>query len=137
MRSDEEAIRAEVAATYDRYLAAFIASDLDGINAVVSYPLAHIGDGVVRLFDTFPLNPAELRRAKQWHTTINSQIEVVAVSPTKAHVMLRTADRVREDGSLIETISAFYAFKRTDGGWKLFAISDVVNPAETTDVVMR
>jgi hypothetical protein len=33
---------------------------------------------------------------------------------------------VRTDGSLIETVSAFYAFTRTDGGWKMYAISDVV-----------
>ena len=129
MQADEQPIQAEVAATYERYLAAFIASDLAASDALVFYPLAHIGDGAVRLFDQFPLNPAGLRRAKQWHTTLNSEVEVVAVSPTKAHVILRTADRVREDGSLIETVSAFYAFKKTEEGWKLFAVSDVVNPA--------
>jgi hypothetical protein len=126
---DEQALRAEVGATYTRYLSAFVASDLDTINSLVAYPLAHIGDGAVRLYDEFPLNPAELRRAKQWHTTVNSEVEVVAVSPTKAHVILRTADRLRQDGSLIETVSAFYAFKNTGDGWKLFAISDVVNGA--------
>ena len=115
-------------ATYERYLSSFVDDDLAGIDAVVSYPLAHIGDGAVRLYDTFPIDPGELRRAKAWHTTVNSEYEVVAVSPTKAHVVLRRAERVRADGSLIETVSAFYAFTRTDAGWKLYAISDVLNP---------
>jgi hypothetical protein len=119
----------EVRETYERYLAAFVANDLAGIDAVVSYPLAHIGDGVVRMFDTFPIDPAELMAAKGWHTTLNSRYEVVATSPTKAHVVLFNGDRVRADGSLIETVSAFYAFTRTADGWKLYALSDLVNPA--------
>jgi hypothetical protein len=28
---------------------------------------------------------------------------------------------------LIETVAAFYAFTRTDQGWKIFAISDLVD----------
>jgi len=123
------AVRAEVRATYERYLTSFVNNDLAGINAVVSYPLAHIGEGEVRLLDTFPINPAELKRAKAWHSTVNSRYEVVAASPTKAHVILYSGDRVRKDGSLIETISGFYAFTYTEAGWKLYAISDVVNPA--------
>jgi enamine deaminase RidA (YjgF/YER057c/UK114 family) len=123
------AIRAEVRAAYERYLTAFVDNDLAGIDDVVSYPLAHIGEGEVRLFDTFPINPADLKRVKGWHTTVNSRYEVVAASPAKAHVVLYHADRVREDGSLIETVSAFYAFKHTDAGWKLYAISDVLDPA--------
>jgi hypothetical protein len=125
----DAAVENAVLEAYDRYLAGFIASDLSAINSVVQYPLAHIGEGVVRLFDTFPINPAELRKAKQWHTTTDSVREVVVVSPTKAHVVLRTANRVREDGSLIETISAFYAITHTAEGWKMFALSDVVIPA--------
>lgn len=119
----------DVRATYERYLTAFVNNDLAGIDAVVSYPLAHIGDGEVRMYDTFPIDPAGLKAAKNWHTTLNSRYDVVAVSPTKAHVVLFTADRVRPDGSLIEAVSAFYAFTRTGDGWRLYAISDVVNPA--------
>jgi hypothetical protein len=36
MASAEQTIISDVAATYERYLAAFIASDLDGINAVAT-----------------------------------------------------------------------------------------------------
>jgi hypothetical protein len=118
---------AEVLATYNRYLAAFIAGDLDALNAVVSYPLAHIAETEVRMHDAFPINPIELRRTKAWHTTVNSRFEVVATSSNKAHVVLYHADRTREDGSLIETVSALYVFKRTSDGWRLYAISDLVS----------
>ena len=119
----------DVRATYERYLSSFIRNDLAGIDSVVSYPLAHIADGEVRLHDRFPIDPGKLIAAKQWHTTVNSRFDVVAVSATKAHVVLFSGDRVRADGSLIETVSGFYAFTRTDDGWKMYAISDVVNPA--------
>ena len=51
------------------------------------------------------------------------------MTETKAHLVCRNVRRIREDGSLIEEASAFYAFKKTGEGWKMFAISDVVNPA--------
>jgi hypothetical protein len=127
MTSDANA--AEVLRAYDAYLAAFVASDLGGIDAVVQYPLAHIGEGAVRFHDTFPINPAELRKAKQWHTTLDMKREVVVASPTKAHVVLKSGRRVRQDHSLIETVSGFYAFTKTIDGWKIFAMSDVVIPA--------
>jgi ketosteroid isomerase-like protein len=123
------AIGAQVRAAYERYLSAFVQADLAAIDEVVAYPLAHIGQTGVRLFDTFPINPADLKAAKGWHATVNARYEVVAVSARKAHVLLYSADRIRKDGSLIETVSAFYAFTRTDTGWKLYALSDVVNPA--------
>jgi organic hydroperoxide reductase OsmC/OhrA len=118
---------AAVRTAYERYLDAFAHADLAGIDAVVAYPLARIGHADVRTYDTFPIDPAELRRTSGWHTTVNASYDVVAVSPDKAHVILRHADRVREDGSLIETVAAFYAFTRTDDGWKIFAISDLVD----------
>jgi hypothetical protein len=119
----------EVRMTYERYLSAFVDNDIAGIDAVVSYPLAHIGVGDVRLHDSFPIDPRALKAAKDWHTTVNSRYEVVAISPVKAHVVLYHGDRLRPDGSLIETVSAFYAFTRTGDGWKMYAISDVVNAA--------
>lgn len=126
---DRAAIKVEVGAAFDRYLTAFLQGDMPTINAVVSYPLAYIGATDVQLFDKFPIDPGQLVQAKGWHATVNMQHEVVAVSPSKAHVVLRTADRVRKDGSLIETASGFYAFKHTAQGWRMFALSDVVNPA--------
>lgn len=116
----------DVRAAYEKYLSSFTGNDLAGIDSVVAYPLAYIADGRVVMFDRFPIKPADLMAAKGWHTTVDSRYEVVAVSPTKAHVVLHEGRRVRADGSHIETVSAFYAFTRTDDGWKMYAISDVV-----------
>jgi organic hydroperoxide reductase OsmC/OhrA len=121
------AAAAAVRTAYERYLDAFTHADLAAIDAVVAYPLAHISQGDVRLCGTFPIDPAELRRTSGWHTTVNARYDVVAVSPEKAHLILHRGDRVRADGSLIETVAAFYAFTRTDQGWKIFAISDLVD----------
>lgn len=124
----EPDLRQEVTEAYLAYIRAFLGNDLPGINAVVRYPLAYIGDGEVLLLDTFPVNPADLMAAKQWHSSTNTEFEVVGVSPTKAHVLLPRAQRLRRDGSLIETVSAFYAFTKTPEGWKMFAFSDVTVP---------
>ena len=71
------------------------------------YPLAYIGDGKTTLVDTFPIKPADLMAAEQWHDTKDSSYEVVFASADKAHVILRQATRIRADGSAIETVSAF------------------------------
>ena len=120
---------AAVCAAYERYLSAFLAGDLAAVEALVQLPLAYIGAGETRLLDRFPVSPQALRERKQWHTTVNADYEVSLVAPDKAHVILRSAERVRADGSLIETVAAFYAFTRTTGEWKLFALSDIVIPA--------
>jgi hypothetical protein len=121
--------RAEVEAAYRAYIAGFLASDLAAIDAVIQYPLAYIGGGRVELLEAYPFNPSELRARTGWHTTLDATFDVAAVSRDKAHIVLSHAKRVRADGSLIETVSAFYAFTKTQGGWKLFAISDVSVPA--------
>ena len=71
----------------------------------------------------------EMKKVKGWHHSDSFEIDVVAMTETKAHLVCRNVRRLREDGSLIEEASAFYAFKKTGEGWKMFAISDVVNPA--------
>jgi hypothetical protein len=121
----DERTRHEILATYAAYLAAFIANDISAIDRLVQYPLAYIGHGKATLVDSFPVNPADLMAAKQWHDTKDSSYEVVFASADKAHVILRQATRIRADGSAIETVSAFYALTRTPSGWKFFALSDI------------
>jgi hypothetical protein len=122
-------IEDEVLATVTAYLAAFNANDIPAIDRLMHYPLAFLGNGTTALVDAYPGNPARLMATKGWHTTRDAVCEVVMASAAKAHVILRSAARVRADGSLIETVSAFYALTRTDAGWKIFAISSVVLPA--------
>jgi hypothetical protein len=47
----------EVIEAYQKYLRAFMSDDMSTINALVSYPLAYIGEGVVTLLKEFPLRP--------------------------------------------------------------------------------
>lgn len=119
----------EVSATYEAYTRAFLANDIEAIDGLVKYPIAHIRDDNVVLMDSYPIKPADLIAQKQWHTSTDTQIEIVGISETKAHVVLPNVKRWRKDGSLIETASAFYAFTRTAAGWKMFAISGISLPA--------
>jgi hypothetical protein len=126
---DQQDEKDEVIATYQAYTRAFLANDMDAINELVLYPLAYVGAGKTVLLDSFPVKPADLMESKQWHTTTDTEFEVVGVSSTKAHVILPHAKRLRADGSVIETVSAFYAFMKTESGWKMFALSDITVPA--------
>jgi hypothetical protein len=120
--------RADVIQAYERYLQAFLADDIDTINALVQYPLAYIGDGNVSMLDEFPIKPSALMAAKGWHTSLDMAFEVIGVSATKAHLVLKRGTRVRRDGSPIEEVFAFYAWTKTAHGWKMFAVSDVTVP---------
>ena len=120
--------KAEVIEAYERYLKAFLADDAATIDALVQYPLAYIGDGKVSMLDEYPIKPSALMAAKQWHTSTDMEYEVIGVSETKAHLVLKRGIRVRRDGSPIEDVHAFYAWTKTEQGWKMFAVSDVTVP---------
>ena len=121
--------RAKVLECYHRYLNAVIEADIDAINECIEYPLAYIGGDSVKMLDKFPIDPREWKEKTGWATSNAFEIDVVAVTEKKAHVLMRNCRRLRDDGSLIEEASAFYAFKITDGGWKMYAFSDITFPA--------
>ncbi len=118
-------LTSEVVEAYQRYLDAFMSDDMEAINALVSYPLAYIGEGEVTMFNEYPIRPSALREKTGWSDTRDVHFKVVGISETKAHLILESGTRVRQDGSPIEDIHAFYAWKRTADGWKIFAVSDV------------
>ena len=120
--------KAEVIRAYERYLQAFLADDVAAIDALVQYPLAYIADGKVSLLDEYPIKPSDLMAAKAWHTSSDMEYEVVGISATKAHLVLKRGTRVRRDGSPIEQVFAFYAWTKTADGWKMFAMSDLTVP---------
>ncbi len=121
--------RAQVFETYNRYLNAFNEADMKTINDCISYPLANIGADSVKMLDKFPVDPQELKKKIGWATSNAFEIDVVAVSDKKAHVVIRNVRRLRSDGSLIEEATGFYAFKNTNNGWKMYAFSDITYPA--------
>ena len=122
-------LRAQVFETYNRYANAFNEADLETINDCIAYPLAYIGADSVNMLDKFPIDPKELKERIGWATSDAFEIDIVAVSDKKAHVAIRNVRRLRGDGSLIEEATAFYAFKNTNNGWKIYALSDITFPA--------
>ena len=122
-------LRAQVFETYNRYSNAFIESDMETINDCISYPLAYIGGDSVKMLDKFPIDPREWKKKTGWATSNAFEIDVVAISDKKAHILMRNCRRLRDDGSLIEEATGFYAFKNTNNGWKMYAFSDITFPA--------
>ena len=122
-------LRAQVFETYNRYLNAFNEADMETINDCIAYPLAYIGADSVKMVDKFPIYPQQLKATIEWAASDTFEIDFVAVSDKKAHVVIRNVRRLRSDGSLIEEATAFYALKNTNNGWKMYAISDITFPA--------
>lgn len=113
---NRETLVREVSATYEAYTRAFLANDMDAINSLVKFPIAFIRDDDVVLMENYPIKPADLMSQKGWHTSTDTEIEIVGISETKAHVVLPCVRRLRKDGTLIEIASVFYAFTRTSAG---------------------
>jgi hypothetical protein len=121
--------RRDVLTAYQSYLDAFANSDDEAIRGHLQWPCTFLMDGRSETLDRFPYSPNALKSEKDWATSTHLEIEVVAVSATKAHVLLRNCERLRPDGTLVEEVSAFYAFTRTAEGWKIFAMSSIEFPS--------
>ena len=115
----------EVLVAYEQYLAYFLDNDMDGINSLVKFPITYIADGESKSLDAFPVTPKEMMENKQLDTTIDTETYVHGTNSTKGHV-ISSGTRIRKDKSIIEKYTVFYAFTKTDDGWKMYAISDVI-----------
>ena len=91
-------LRAQVFETYNRYLNAFNEADMETINDCISYPLAYIGEESVTMLDKFPIDPREWKKKTGWATSNAFEIDVVAISDKKAHILclLYTSDAADE-----------------------------------------
>ena len=115
----------EVLETYEQYLAYFLDNDMDGINSLVKFPITYIADGESKSLDAFPIKPKEMMESKQWDTTVDTETYVHGTNSSKGHV-ISSGTRIRKDKTIIEKYTVFYAFNKTDYGWKMYAISDVI-----------
>ena len=115
----------ELLKEYEQYLAYFLDNDMDGINSLVKFPITYIADGESKSLDSFPVTPKEMMENKQWYKTIDTETYVHGTNSTKGHV-ISSGTRIRKDKSVIEKYTVFYAFTKTDDGWKMYAISDVI-----------
>jgi len=121
--------RGDVLAAYQSYVDAFMASDEQAIRERVQWSCTFLGADRAESIDEFPYSPTDLKRQRTGATRVGLEIDVVAVSDVEAQVLLRHGERVRPDGTLIEEVSAFYAFTKTANGWKIFAMSSIEFPA--------
>ena len=121
--------RTQVVENYNRYVNAIVEADMDTINNYVAYPLAYISADSVKMLDKFPIDQREWKREIGRATSNAFEIDVVAVSEKKAHILMRNCRRLRDDGTLIEEATGFYAFRNTKEGWKMYAFSDITFPA--------
>ena len=115
----------EILKAYEQYLAYFLDNDMNGINSLVKFPITYITDGESKSLDAFPVTTKEMMDIKQWDTTIDTDTYVHGTNSTKGHV-ISSGTRIRKDKSVIEKYTVFYAFTKTDNGWKMYAISDVI-----------
>ena len=115
----------EVLKAYEEYLAYFLNNDMDGVNSLVKFPITSIADGESKLLDAFPVTPKEMMENKQWDTTIDTETYLHGVNSKKGHV-ISSGTRIRKDKSVIEKYTAYYAFTKTDKGWKMYAVSSVI-----------
>ena len=115
----------EVMKVYKEYLTYFLDNDMDGVNSLVKFPITFIDDGESKLLDAFPVTPKEMMENKQWYTTIDTKTYVHGVNSEKGHI-ISSGTRIRKDKSVIEKYTAFYAFTKTDKGWKMYAVSSVI-----------
>ena len=115
----------EVLKAYEKYLVYFLNNDMDGINSLVKFPITYIADGECKSLNTFPVKPKEMMDSKQWDTTIDTNTYTNGTKSTKGHV-ISSGTRIRKDKSVIEKYTVFYAFTKTNDGWKMYAISDII-----------
>ena len=115
----------EVLKAYEQYLAFFLDNYMNGINSLVKFPITYIADGESKLLDAFPVTPKEMMENKQWDTTIDTETYVYGVNSERGHV-ISSGTRIRKDKSVIEKYTAFYAFTKTDKGWKMYAVSSII-----------
>ena len=115
----------ELLKTYEQYLVYFLDSDMNGINSLVKFPITYIAEGKSKLLNAFPITPKEMMENKQWDTTVDTETYVHGTNSSKGHV-ISSGTRIRKDKTIIEKYTVFYAFTKTDDGWKMYAISDVI-----------
>lgn len=117
--NEEIKLKEEVAKAYKIYLKNFEAGDMKAIETSCSFPLSFDADGEVKSFNQFPIDVTAMKETTGYYQSLNSDIEVITVLQTKAHIILRKALRVKQDGTPIESVSGFYIWVKLDGLWKM------------------
>ena len=64
-----------------------------------------------------------MKATKRWIKNEIFGVGVVENGESKVHLVMKNTRRLREDGFLIEEAPSFYTYTKSDGDWKIFAIS--------------
>lgn len=120
-RRDE--LVATALAFMERYNAAFREGTRDDLEALVHLPVAYVSETDVQFRDRYPFDPVKLRAASEFHHA-ETTTRVAHVEETRAHLVIE-GTRHRADGSVIESIQAFYILQDRGDGWKVAAFSGI------------
>jgi len=121
-----EDMKQELIDTYQNfYVEGFKTNNVSLIDQIVVYPIAYIKQGSVAMLDHFPVNPVKLKAEIEWDHSKDWNFDIPAITKDHAHVVA-SATRCRKDGSVIERVHGFYAFKKINGIWKIYALADQV-----------
>ena len=117
---DHQASIEAAMATLDRFMAAFSASDVDGIRDAFNFPHARFHDGKVTLFiNAGDFNLGFFRAstdAKEWARSVWDERRVINADADKVHFDTQFS-RLRADGSVINSYRSIYIVTRVDGHW--------------------
>ena len=91
----------------------------------IKFKITYLADEECKLLDSFLVTPKEMMENKQWDTTVDTETYVHGTNSSKGHV-ISSGTRIRKDKTIIEKYTVFYAFTKTDDGWKMYAISSVI-----------
>ncbi len=107
-------------AVLDRFMAAFSASDVDGIRASFNFPHVRFHSGKVTTFpnpESFNLdNFRSTADARDWASSVWDERRVIHAGADKVHFDTQFS-RLRADGRIIASYRSIYIVTRIDGRW--------------------
>lgn len=107
----------------ERYHHAFLHGTRDDLEALVHLPVIYITERDVQVRERYPFDPAKLRAGAGLDRT-ETTTTYVHLEPTRAHVLIE-GNRLRADGSVIESIQSVYILQDRGDGWKVAAFSGI------------
>jgi hypothetical protein len=104
----------------DRFMAAFSASDVDGIRACFNFPHVRFHSGKVTTFPTPESFNLDIFRgtadAREWARSVWDERRVIHAGSDKVHFDTEFS-RLRADGSVINSYRSIYIVTKLDGRW--------------------
>ena len=111
-------LKQQVLDAYYSYIKAFIKGDTKEVENHLSFPNYRFLDGEIKELNEFHSNLNELKN-RGYKDTIALSIDVVEIDEEKAHLVLKEAQRVKDNNEPLEQISSFYIFIKEDNKWKI------------------